>query len=184
MPRLILLNGAPGSGKSTLARLLADRMPRALVLSIDDLKHSLGQWQQEPSAAKTHARSLGIALVREQLGMGYDVILAQYCIGPSFIEEVEADAADLGATFHEIVLMLPPADLAARLAERVANPSKTSREINNRMVLPADAPDLAASIDALLRDRPRAHRVDGRGAIEQVLDRIVDVFEARADEDE
>nr|NLI49165.1 AAA family ATPase [Propionibacterium sp.] len=184
MPRLILLNGAPGVGKSTIARLLAERNPFTLAFSIDDIKHSLGRWADDPTEAKAHARSLGIALIREQLGRGRDVILAQYIVRGSFIDELEADAGDVGATFHEIVLTLPVQALATRIGERLRNPTKTALELNNRMVVPADAPDLVASITEMLRARPRAERVDAGGTVEETLARVAELFEPPGDEDE
>ncbi len=184
MPRLILLNGAPGSGKTTIARLLAERTPLTLTFSIDDLKHSLGRWADDPSRAKVHARMLGVVLIREQLAMGHDVILAQYLVRPAFIDELASDAADLGAAFHEVVLVLPARALATRIAERIGNPTKGALELNNRMVVPADAVDLAASINSLLLGRPRAERIDASGPVEDTLARVVEVFEPPAEDDE
>jgi predicted kinase len=184
MPRLILLNGAPGIGKTTIARLLAERTPFTLAFSIDDLKHSLGRWADDPSRAKAHARMLGVVLIREQLALGQDVILAQYIVRPGFIDELASDAADLGASFHEITLTLPPQALATRIAERLGNPRKDSLELNNRMVVPADAPDLTASITTLLLGRPRAERIDASGTVEETLARVVQIFELPGDDDE
>ena len=161
MARLVLLNGAPGAGKSTLARLLVERWPLALALNVDDLKHSLGQWQQDLTGSAVQARALAIAVIREQLASGHDVVLGQYLPRIDFIEELASDAGDLGASFHELVLVLDARQLAARLAERVGNPSRPEHEINNRLVVPADAPKLVASIDTVLRARRRAERGSG-----------------------
>jgi len=184
MPRLILLNGAPGVGKSTIARQLAERNPFTLAFSIDDIKHSLGRWADDPTAAKVHARSLGVALIREQLGRGHDVILAQYIVRAAFIDELASDAGDVGASFHEIVLTVPVQALAGRIGARLSNPTKTALELNNRMVVPADAPDLVASITDLLRTRSRAERVDASGTVEETLAKVAELFEPPGVDDE
>ncbi|MCT1910641.1 ATP-binding protein [Brachybacterium paraconglomeratum] len=50
-PVLLLLNGAPGSGKSTLAA----RRPLALALDVDQLKHSLAGWEEDPQRSRPGA---------------------------------------------------------------------------------------------------------------------------------
>lgn len=81
MTRLVLINGSPGSGKSTLADGLAQDRPMTLALDVDVIKHSLGRWSDDLLASGPHARRLSLALAREQLSAGYDVVLGQYWLG-------------------------------------------------------------------------------------------------------
>lgn len=100
---LILLNGAPGVGKSTLARRLADGRALALVVEIDALRTGLGQWQQHDHS-KTIARDLAVALTRSHLAHGLDVVVPQYIEQVEFIDRLALTAADVGASFVEILI--------------------------------------------------------------------------------
>jgi predicted kinase len=99
MTRLVLINGAPGTGKSTLAEALAHDQPLTLALDVDAIKHCLGQWREDLLASGSHARRLALALAREQLSAGYDVVLGQYLARSDFIDDLERLAAELDARF-------------------------------------------------------------------------------------
>jgi hypothetical protein len=94
---LVLLNGAPGVGKSSLADRLVRQRPMMLALDVDGIKHALGRWEDDAGTAGRHARRLAVALIREQLAVGYDVVVAQYLARTDFIEELERVSADSGA---------------------------------------------------------------------------------------
>src|SRR5699024_7776598 len=115
---LMLLGGAPGSGKSTLAARLAEERPLALALDIDVLKHSLGGWDEDLTRSGLQARRLAAAMIGQHLADGHDVLLGQYLARTSFIEQLEQLAADHGARFVEVVLVLEERTLAQRLQER------------------------------------------------------------------
>ena len=66
-----------------------------LALDVDGIKHSLGRWHEDPLASGLHARRLAIALAREQLSAGYDVVVGQYLARTDFIEDLERLAAEL-----------------------------------------------------------------------------------------
>jgi len=106
MTRLVLINGAPGSGKSTLAEALGRDQPLTLALDVDGIKHSLGQWGEDLLTSGFHARRLTLAVAREQLSAGYDVVIGQYLARTDFIEDLERLAAELDARFFEFVLDL------------------------------------------------------------------------------
>src|SRR5512133_2777108 len=106
MTRLMLINRAPGSGKTTLAERLAQDSPMTLGLDVDGIKHSLGRWKEDLHTSGLHARRLSLALAREHLRAGYDVVLGQYLARTSFIEDLERLAGDVDARFHEFVLDL------------------------------------------------------------------------------
>jgi predicted kinase len=170
MPRLVLINGAPGSGKSTMAQTLAQERAMTLALDVDVIKHSLGRWDEDPSASGLHARRLALALAEGHLSAGYDVVLGQYLARTPFIEDLAALAERLDARFFEFVLDLDAATLAVRLASRVSDPQRPEHVVNNQLVGPADAARLVASIEGLRQARPGAIWVDARGPASSTLD--------------
>lgn len=167
MPCLVLINGAPGSGKSTLAEALAHDRPMALALDVDGIKHSLGRWDEDLRASGLHARRLSLALAREQLTPGYDVVVGQYLAQTDFIEDLEHLAGELDAPFFEFVLDLDARSLAERLTGR--SRARPDHVVNRALVGPADSDDLVTSMEPLRRTRPRAVWVDARGSLSETL---------------
>ncbi|MEE1619208.1 AAA family ATPase [Brachybacterium sp. J153] len=179
-PVLLLLNGAPGSGKSTLAALLAARRPLALALDVDQLKHSLGEWEEDLPAAGLQARRLALALAGRHLADGHDVLIGQYLARTAFLDQLEALAEEHGARFVEAALVADPSTLAERLAARRAAPDRPEQAANDRHVGPADAAVHATALDSLLAGRPRAHRLEAARPREELvtaLSRILDAPE-------
>jgi predicted kinase len=172
MTRLVLSNGAPGSGKSTLAAALAQEQPMTLALDVDALKHSLGRWDDDLLASGLHARRLALALAREHLDAGYDVVVGQYLARTEFIEDLERLAVEVEATFVELVLELDAPSLADRLAARSSAPTRREHVVNDRLVEPDDADRLVASLEPLRDSRPDALWVDGRGSLPSTLDLV------------
>jgi predicted kinase len=119
LTRLLLLNGSPAVGKSTLARRWADGHALALVVDIDELRVRLGGWQQHDES-KRIARTLAVALIREHLASGRDVVVPQLLGRTDFIETLEVVAAEGGATFVEVLLRAPADVVLARIARRRA----------------------------------------------------------------
>lgn len=176
-PVLLLLNGAPGSGKSTLAALLAVRRPLALALDVDQLKHSLGGWEEDLQAAGLQARRLALALAGRHLADGHDVLIGQYLARPAFLDQLEEVAGTCGARFVEAALVADAGTLAERLAARRAAPDRPEQAANDRHVGPADAAAHVAALAALLEARPHAHRLDAslpREDLVRALGRILE----------
>lgn len=171
-PTLLLLNGAPGSGKSTLAALLAAERPLALALDIDTIKHALGGWDQDLQASGLQARRLAVAMIRRHLADGHNVIVGQYLARTPFLEELEALAAECGARFLEVALILDEQTLAERLRARRQAPDRAEQTANDRFVGPDGAAELVTSIEQVLARRPRARQVDARGRREDVLRQV------------
>ena len=172
MTRLVLINGAPGSGKSTLAQALAHDRPMALALDVDGIKHSLGRWSDDLLASGLHARRLALALAREHLGAGHEVVVGQYLARTDFIDDLEHLAGELGATFVEVVLELDAPSLAERLAGRASAPTRPEHAVNDRWVGPDDAERLVSSLEPLRDTRAGAVWVDGRGSLPTTLDLV------------
>jgi predicted kinase len=168
--RLVLINGAPGSGKSTLAHGLAQDRPMTFALDVDGLKHSLGHWSEDLLASGLHARRLALALAREQLSAGYDVVVGQYLARTAFIEDLERLTEELDARFYEFILELDAPTLADRLAGRSCAPSRPEHRLNSSLVGPDDADPLVRSLEELRETRPGAVWIDARGSLLSTLD--------------
>lgn len=164
MPRLILLNGAPGTGKSTLARRYVDDNPLALAVDIDTVRRMLGAWQHDPMTAGRAARRLALAMAREHLASGRDVIVPQFLGRVDFVLELEALAAEAGVPFVEVTLIADPDAVIARFRRRSAAPE--TAEHRDAAVLQeaaggADAlRDACARVAAVVASRPSTHPID------------------------
>ncbi|MDQ6725014.1 MAG: ATP-binding protein [Actinomycetota bacterium] len=89
MVKLVLLNGPPAIGKTTLAaRLVADR-PLALLLDIDGIRCSMGQWEA-CDESKSLARLLAVQMARVHLSGGHDVVVPQLLAQLPFIEALRS----------------------------------------------------------------------------------------------
>ena len=143
-----------------------------LAVNIDGLKHSLGRWDEDPSASGLHARRLTLALANEQLLAGFDVVIGQYLARTAFIEDLERLAERHGAQFYEFVLDLDAATLAQRLADRATTPDRLEHAVNNQLVGPNDATALVQSIESLRQSRPRALWVNATGSPSSTLDAL------------
>jgi predicted kinase len=178
MPRMILLNGPPGCGKSTLARRYAQQHPLSLNLDVDRIRELIGGWQDQPHAAGLLARAVTLAAARTHLVARYNVVIPQFVARAQFIEQVEQLAGDVGATFHEIVLLDSKDEVLRRFAQRsrvAADPAHVQAQ--QMLQRHGGAAALSAMYDRLLdliATRPAAkviHSVDG--AVEQTYQRML-----------
>ncbi|MGC9671476.1 AAA family ATPase [Planosporangium sp. 12N6] len=151
VPRLIVLNGPPACGKSTLAWMYADAHPLTLNLDIDRVRGLIGRWKRDPSTAGLLARALALAAARTHLLAGHDVVIPQFLGRPEFLERVEDLARELGADFHEIVLLDSRENVLRRFAERTrsaADPAHLeAQDVLDRL---GGYPELSAMYDRLL----------------------------------
>lgn len=172
MARVILINGAPGSGKSTIAHHLAQDRPLDLALDLDVLKHSLGQWDADMTAAGYQARRLALAVVGAQIDSGQDVYVGQFLAKTEFIDQLQSAAEDHGATFVELILTADVSTLQRRLSERALHPGRPEHLINSSVVSTEDVPTLVRAIDRLAKLRPSAKLIDASRQLDATVERV------------
>ena len=164
--RLILLNGPPGIGKSTLAQRFADEHPLTLALDLDVVRGMLGRWRDQPIEAGLRARALTLAMAREHLGAGHDVVIPQYLGRPQFLAQAEQLAAELAVPFREFVLMTGRDDAVRRFQQRTAAAATRAHvEAGELMTQFGGRPALEAMYDRLLlllSHRPHAQVIQTR----------------------
>ncbi|WBB79083.1 hypothetical protein O7606_23320 [Micromonospora sp. WMMD882] len=114
-----MLNGPPACGKSTLARRYVEDHPLALDLDVDRIRDLIGGWRDHAGPAGLLARAVALAAARADLPNGHDVIVPQLLTRPGFIEQAERVAYEVGADFHEIVLMDSRGERPAPLPRQV-----------------------------------------------------------------
>ena len=137
MPRLLVINGLPGSGKSTLASLYAEKRALSLCLDVDVVRGLLGAWQEQPSEAGSRARRLALAMAHVALVEGVDVVVPQFLLRTTFLDQLAALADACGASFHEAVLLDPPARARARLEQRARHSTPSSATLISCSTAPA-----------------------------------------------
>jgi predicted kinase len=143
-----------------------------LALDIDVIKHSLGEWGVDQTAAGLHARRLALAIVAEHLGSGLKVYLGQYLARSEFIEQLRRVASVHDAAFIEIILLVDERTITERLAQRSANPDRPEHLINSTLVSPSDVRGLIQAITAMTARRPRAVTIDASASAEATVELV------------
>jgi predicted kinase len=143
---LLLINGAPGVGKSSLARRYADDHPLALIVDIDSIRTSLGQWARFEES-RLVARDLALALARAHLRSGHDVVVPQYLGRPEFRERLRLTATEFAVPFVEVLLTDDADRITQRFRTRRAEYAKAG----------AEHPEGDLSEEGVGREVPRAN---------------------------
>ncbi|WIX79852.1 AAA family ATPase [Amycolatopsis carbonis] len=147
--RLIVLNGPPAIGKSTLAERFAEDHPPTLNLDVDRVRSLVGGWRAQPSESGLAARELALAAARAHLAAGHDVVVPQLLGRPDFLVRLEELADDVGASFHELMLMDTRESVLTRFASRTPGP-------HHHDTTAAEVAAFHDRLEFLLADRPRA----------------------------
>jgi predicted kinase len=145
---LIALNGPPGCGKSTIARRYVDDHPPALALDVDRVRDLIAG---DLGEAGRLARDIAIAAARVHLTAGHDVVVPQFLGRPEFLDRLSALAADVGAAYHEVVLIDTKDNAIRRFAERdtiQATPAELSAMYDNlQTIIATRRPTLVPSLE-------------------------------------
>jgi predicted kinase len=174
VPLLVLLNGLPGSGKSMLARRYADDHPLTLVLDVDVVRGLLGAWLGHPGQAGRLARDLALAMARTHLLGGRDVVVPQFLGRPDFAVALADVAADTGASFVEVALMVEPAEAARRFASRSVSSARQEHQDAAALLEHGGGleslQELQAGLLAVLGARPGTRRLSGDRDLDSTYD--------------
>lgn len=173
MARLIHLNGPSRVGKSTLARLYADDHPGTLCLEIDALVGQVDGWREDFSAAFLIARSRGVELAKKHLRDGQDVVVGQLVTIFDKGNAFEVAAAEVGASFVEVALLVDVHEHTRRLHEK-----KPASDVEARIQSGLETSDMAQRIRGHLAEylhgRPDAIQLDTTGlTIDQTYVRMM-----------
>ena len=114
---LLLVNGPPGIGKSNIAARYIEDHPLTLLVEIDAIRSSLGQWQVHEET-KLIARRLAVALMEAHLRDGHDVIVPQFLGRTAFIAELDEVANRSDAELVEAMLSADRSAVTGRFTAR------------------------------------------------------------------
>lgn len=125
MGKIIFITGAAGSGKSTIGRLVAERLPKSLLLPVDQLREMMVNgvalpdgrgWTDEAIQQFHWARLTATYMAQLYADQGVDVVIDDVCVPPGFAEQYATLFAD--PAVQRILLLPTEAALVERLGQR------------------------------------------------------------------
>jgi AAA domain len=176
MARLIHLNGPSRVGKSTLAHRYAGNHPGTLCLDVDVLVGQVDGWREDFSAAFLAATAHGLALAKSHLHGGQDVVVPQLVTIFDEGNPFEAAAAEAGARFTEVALLVGIDEHTHRLRGK-----KPASDVEARIQSRLETGDLVERIRGhlaeYLRGRPDTIQLDTTGlTIDQTYVRLMNLL--------
>ncbi len=117
-PKLIILNGPLGIGKSTLACRYAEEHPLTLRLDIDDVRTYISHWREQDQKSAISSKKIALAMAREHLSLGYDVVVPQIIRQMELFEQFEQVAYEAGADLKEVLLLVSKDESIHRFKQR------------------------------------------------------------------
>jgi hypothetical protein len=174
--RLIHLNGPSRVGKSTLAHLYAGNHPGTLCLDVDVLIGHVDGWREDFSAAFLVALTHGLALAKNHLYDGQDVVVPQLVTIFDQGNPFEVAATEVGARFVEVALLVDIDEHIRRLREK-----EPAFEVEARIQSSLETSDLVDRIRDHLAEyldgRPDAIQLDTTGlTIDQTYVRLMNLL--------
>lgn len=117
-PTLLLINGPAGIGKSTIAQKYIDNHRLALLIDIDLILTSMGQWIKNEDKARILAFKIAKSITITQLREGYDVVVPQLITNIEDVTSFENTAKSCNANFLEVALVTNKVEAISRLLKR------------------------------------------------------------------
>jgi predicted kinase len=150
--RLIILNGPTGIGKSTVASRLQAKIPRSIVLDIDEIRRSFPNYRENPRESLAFSYQKAGEALEENLRNGFDVIIDKTISDSGILDSYSAVAAACGARVFEFILFADRPTLQKRADERGYRPGSllTREKVGKHW----------ENIAALQSQRPKAVVVD------------------------
>ena len=177
MARLVHLNGPSRVGKSTLAHRYAGSHPGTLCLDVDVLVGQVDGWREDFSAAFLVATARGLALAKSHLQDGQDVVVPQLVTIFDQGNPFEVAAADVGARFVEVALLVDIEEHTRRLRTK-----RPAHDVEARIQSRLETGDLVDRIRGHLAEylngRPGTIQLDTTGlTIDQTYVRLVNLLD-------
>jgi predicted kinase len=137
--RLLIFCGIPGSGKTTIARIVAEKIPRSILIQTDAVREMLGH----PNYGADESRFVYdgcMAVARQALRNGYTVLLD----GTFMREEYRSKAKDvLHRNYSRVDVVYVACGLETALrrnsSRRAHVPADKVRSIHRRFEAPKEA---------------------------------------------
>ncbi len=139
--------------------MLVEQHPLGLALDVDVVRGLLGAWRADPTSAGLAARRLALAMAREHLRAGHDVVVPQYVGRSQFVDELESLADAVAAQFHEVLLLDDKETALGRFRHRHASGDPVHRDAAHLVERGGGSPHLEEMYDRLVvfvGTRPRA----------------------------